>query len=130
MKELIMQLAQYVAPSGSEAELQSVLLDAVRDTADEILVDALGNAVARKHGTGPHIMLAAHADEAGVMVIHIQDDGFLRMIAVGDLKPQTLVGRHVQFTNGVVGVIGCEANVKVQDVSWEHLYADIGADSG
>lgn len=129
MKELIMKLAAYTAPSGSESELQQVLLDHVRDVADEAYVDTLGNAIARKQGKGPHVVFVAHADENGVMVIHIDEDGFLRLIPVGNTHASRLVGRHIQFTNGVVGVVGVESKVKVQDVSFDHLYVDIGCAS-
>jgi putative aminopeptidase FrvX len=129
MKELIVELARYVAPSGAESDFQQHLLDYVRDVADEAYVDTLGNGIARKHGSGPHVMLAAHADEAGIMVIHIDDNGFLRIIPVGNLQPYTLVGRHIQFTNGIKGIVGTEAKVKLQDISFDHLYVDIGAAS-
>ena len=129
MKELILELAKYVAPSGTEPGIQEALLNHVRAEADEVLVDALGNGIARKNGKGPHVLLAAHADEPGVMVIHIEENGFLRIISIGDLRANTLVGRHVRFTNGVTGVVGVEGKVKVQDVTFDDLYVDIGADS-
>lgn len=125
LKQLILELAAHTAPSGTESDVQHKFLDHVRDVADEAFIDTLGNGIARKHGAGPHILLAAHADEAGVMVIHIEDDGFLRIVSVGEVDAQTLVGRHVQFTNGTMGVIGVEANVK--DVTFDHLYVDIAA---
>lgn len=121
-----MKLASYTAPSGSESELQHVLLDHVENVADEVTVDALGNAIAKKHGKGPHVVIAAHADEIGVMVIHIGDDGFLRLISIGDVQASRLIGRHIKFTNGVLGVVGVESKVKLQDVAFDHLYVDIG----
>jgi len=129
MKELVMKLAELAAPSGTESGIQTSLLDLVRGVADEVVVDKLGNGIARKNGKGPHVMLAAHADEVGVMVIHIEDDGFLRIISIGDIKAHTLIGRHVQFTNGTVGVVGVETKVKLQDVSFDHLYVDIAANT-
>ncbi|CAM3928447.1 M42 family peptidase [Alicyclobacillus pomorum] len=130
MKDLILKLAGYVAPSGSESAVQEALLELVKDVADEVYTDALGNGIAKKSGNGPHVALAAHADEAGVMVIHIEDEGFLRVISVGDVKAQALVGRHVKFTNGVTGVVGVESKVKLEDISFDNLYVDIGAENG
>jgi len=129
VKDLILELTRQIAPSGTERAFQASLLAHVADTADEVHIDALGNGIARKHGEGPHILLAAHADESGVMVIDIDDEGFLRLISVGDLKPNTLVGRHVHLCNGVIGVIGVEKDIRVQDVSFDHLYVDIAAQS-
>lgn len=129
MKDLILDLARYIAPSGTERTLQDALLAYVTDVADEVHIDTLGNGIARKRGSGPHVLLAAHADESGVMVIDIGEDGFLRLVSIGDLKPNTLIGRHVHFTNGVVGVVGVEKDILPQDVSFDHLYVDIAADS-
>ncbi|MCL6453827.1 MAG: peptidase M42 [Alicyclobacillus sp.] len=129
MKERILELAAIVAPSGSERGIQDVLLGMVADVADEVRIDALGNGIARHNGQGPHILLAAHADEAGAMVVHIEDNGFLRLVSVGALRPATLVGRHLAFANGVVGVVGAAHDVADQDLGFEHLYVDIGADS-
>ncbi|KPV44878.1 M42 family peptidase [Alicyclobacillus ferrooxydans] len=127
MKDLITQLAQAVAPSGSERQFQETLLSYVKDLADEVKIDRLGNGIARKHGDGPHIVLAAHADEQGVMVIDIDDHGFLRIIGIGEQTPSLLVGRSVRFTNDEIGVVGAEDDVKVQDLTLDHLYIDIGA---
>lgn len=130
MRDLIFELAAITAPSGTELDIQEALLKHVRDVADESFVDTLGNIYARKNGNGPHIMLAAHADEVGIMVIHIEENGFLRVIGVGDIKPQTLIGRHVQFTNGVMGIVGVDSKVKQSDVTLDSLYVDIGVESG
>ncbi|SFV00724.1 peptidase M42 [Alicyclobacillus macrosporangiidus] len=129
MKERILEWAGYVAPSGSEGGLQEALLGAVREAADEVRVDVLGNGIATKRGEGPHVVLVAHADEPGVMAIHVDERGFLRLISIGDVPAHELVGRQVRFTNGVTGIIGVEGKVKREDIGFEHLYADIGAES-
>lgn len=127
MKERIKSLAAFVAPSGTEAGIQNELLGHVKEVADEVMIDALGNGIAIKRGKGPHIMLAAHADEPGVMVIHIDENGFLRLISVGNTNPLSLIGRHVRFVNGVTGIVGVESKVKRKDIAFDNLYVDIGA---
>jgi tetrahedral aminopeptidase len=129
MKDLIIKLTETIAPSGAEKDFQNTLLNLVKDVADEVFIDRLGNGVARKHGDGPHIMLAAHADEAGVMVIDVDANGYLRLISVGDVSSASLIGRHIRFTNGITGVVGVEKDVKLQDVHIDNLYVDIAADS-
>lgn len=126
MKETIVELSTWVAPSGFERDLVQHLLHPLRDIADDVFVDTLGNGIATKSGDGPHVLLVAHADEPGVMVVDIDNDGFLRLISIGQLPPYTLVGRHVQFTNGTVGVIGSELQGSPSDLGFEHLYVDIG----
>lgn len=127
MKELIRRLAKEVGPAGSERALQEVLLAEVKAAADETSIDTLGNGIATKRGDGKHIMLAAHADEPGVMVVDVDEDGFLRLISIGDLAASYLVNRQVAFTNGVIGVIAYEEHVKPGDIGFDHLFVDIGA---
>lgn len=126
MKDMIQLLCQHVAPSGSEQSLQRVLLEMLSDVADETWVDVLGNGIASKDGTGPHVMLTAHADVPGVMVIDIDDNGFLRILPLGHVDAASLVGRHVRFVNGTSGLIGAESKVKLADISFDHLYVDLG----
>jgi putative aminopeptidase FrvX len=54
------------------------------------------------------VMLAAHMDEIGVMVTHIDERGFCRFAPIGRVGPLTLLGGRVVFGNGVQGVLGME----------------------
>ncbi|GMA48684.1 aminopeptidase [Alicyclobacillus contaminans] len=129
MKGFVLELAAQVAPSGFEGAVRDLLLTRVREIADEVSVDALGNLLVRKSGQGKHIALVAHMDEPGFLVIHVDDEGFLRIVPIGDLAPHPLVNRPIQFTNGVRGVIGVEHGVKLQELTYDRLYVDIGATS-
>jgi putative aminopeptidase FrvX len=51
-------------------------------------------------------MLSAHMDEIGVMVTHVDKEGFLRFTNIGGLFPETLIGNRVRFENGTIGAIG------------------------
>src|SRR5258708_26672237 len=53
-------------------------------------------------------MIAAHMDEIGLMIHHIDRDGFARFSQMGALLPQTLFGNRVRFANGTIGTIGTE----------------------
>lgn len=127
MNELILRLAMETAPSGTERAFGDILLQEVKDVADEVEIDVLGNTIAKKRGAGPHILLAAHADEPGVMVIDIDDKGFLRVIGIGDLAPSSLINRQVHFTNGVTGLICVEEGTKLSDITYDALFVDIGS---
>jgi tetrahedral aminopeptidase len=93
-----------------------------------VRVDNLGNLVARKGQGGKKIMLAAHMDEIGVMVTHIDENGFVRFTTIGGVYARTVVGGRVRFLSGVSGVIGIE---RVKDANrlpgFEGMFIDVGA---
>jgi endoglucanase len=83
-------------------------------------------------------MLAGHVDEIGVMVVHVDDEGFLHFGAIGGWDSQVLVGQRVVLegrAGPVAGVIGkkaihlvkSEEKDKVSKIT--DLWIDIGAAS-
>lgn len=74
-------------------------------------------------------MLAAHMDEIGVIVTHIDDKGFVRFSSVGGLYIRELVHRRVRFANGTVGVIGSEEEAFNKKADIRKLYIDLGVDT-
>jgi putative aminopeptidase FrvX len=133
MKELIRKLVQAAGPSGYEQSVRDLIKEEVTPYADEIRVDALGNLIVRKgqkREGGLRIMTAAHMDEIGVIVTHIEDDGFVRFTTIGGVRPHTCLGGRVQFINGVRGVIGGEKLESMDRVhSFDKLFIDVGATS-
>ena len=96
--------------SGSENEIRKFISDNVKKYCDELSVDAMGNLIAHKKGSGKKIMFAAHMDEIGIIVTDIDDKGFVRFSSVGGLNLRNLVNLRVHFANGVEGVIGAEVS--------------------
>lgn len=127
MKELIKKLVEAYGPTGSEMKIRELITEEVKPYVDEIRVDSLGNLIALKRGGAKRIMFAAHMDEIGVMVTHIDKHGFLRFYPVGGLSPLTLIGNRVKFENGIIGVIGCEKLEAQKDLTLTKLFIDIGA---
>ena len=81
MKPLIQKLVETYGPSGYEGQIRAVVRAEIEPLVDEVKVDALGNLVGRKGqrtAQGLRIMLAAHIDEIGVMVTHVDENGFVR----------------------------------------------------
>ncbi|HHX01433.1 MAG TPA: M42 family metallopeptidase [Firmicutes bacterium] len=128
MKSLIKDLVESYGPTGFESEVTDKIRSYITDYVDECYVDPLGNLIARKKGSGKKVMFSAHADEIGVIVTYIDDDGFLRFSNVGGLNLLTLLGNRVRFANGVIGVIGREKG-ELKDLTLDKLFIDIGADS-
>ncbi len=130
MKPLIKKLTETFSPSGYENAIREVIMDEIKDFADEIKIDALGNLIARKGSGGKKIMLAAHMDEIGIMVNHVDKNGFARFASLGGVFPQTLVGSRVRFMNGTPGVIGAHYLKRPIKLIWnKDMFIDIGATS-
>jgi putative aminopeptidase FrvX len=127
-------------PSGYETAPASVFSEASSAFA-EVVTDVMGSVWARVPGTagGPTLAIVGHIDEIGLIVTHIDDDGFLRFRGVGGWDPQILVGQRVLLETrdgpipGVVGkkpihLLKEEERKKVARV--EELHIDIGAKDG
>jgi endoglucanase len=137
MKALIQKLVEATGPSGHEQEVRELVRAEIAAHADELQVDPLGNLIARKNpsrkgaGGGVHrLMLAAHMDEIGLMVTHVDDNGYARFTSIGGVYPRHLNGGRVRFMNGAQGVIGTErTQPSSQWLSLEKHFIDLGANS-
>ncbi len=131
MKELLKNLVEIPAPSGYESQVRNVIRQIIEPLVDEIRVDALGNLLAvRRKPDAPRLMLVAHMDEIGLMVTHVDRQGFARFVPLGGVMPIHCVGGRVRFINGVEGVIGVEKNPTSYEIPViEKLFIDVGASS-
>ena len=135
MKKLLQQLTEVFGPSGYEDSVRAIVRAEVESLADEIRVDALGNLIVRKkpakqNGDPKRIMIAAHMDEIGLIVNHVDRNGFVRFSPIGSLFRRYVFGSRVRFLNGVQGVIGYDRLESLNDVpSMDKVYLDVGATS-
>ncbi|MBT3320920.1 MAG: M42 family metallopeptidase [Anaerolineae bacterium] len=130
MKALIKKLTETFSPSGYENAIREVIMEEIKELADDIRIDALGNLIARKGSGGKKIMLAAHMDEIGLMVNHVDEEGFIRFTPIGGVFPQTLVGSRVKFMNGLTGVIGAHILFRPSKlIPLDKMFIDVGATS-
>lgn len=126
-------------PSGFETAPAKVWRDEAATIADDVSVDVSGNSTAVLHADGaPRIMFAGHIDEIGLMVSHVDDDGFLSFQGIGGWDPQVLVGQRIVIAakgGPVAGVIGrkpihlLKADEKEKAMKIADLWIDIGAKS-
>ena len=130
MKTVIKQLTEAFGPSGYETEVTALIQSMVKEHVDEVKTDVLGNLIAVKKGSpdGRKIMFAAHTDEIGLVITHIDDKGFLRFGTVGGVGISTLVGNRVRFAGGAVGAIYQEKG-SWKELTIDKLYIDIGAEN-
>lgn len=130
MKSLIQKITSTPGPSGYEKQIREVIRAEIEDYADDIQVDALGNLIVRKGGGEKKFMLAAHMDEIGVIITHIDKDGFARFSNLGGVFPRYCSGGRVRFLDGTLGVIGnemLEDPFKVPPL--DKMFIDVGASS-
>ena len=135
---ILKELSEAFGVSGNEDDVRAIVLDAVREHVDEVKVDALGNVLAFKRGTGRQrmrVMLAAHMDEVGLMVVGYDNDGFLRVRSVGGIDPRVLPGTLLQVgPERIYGVIGVKPIHLLKEnadkvAKLEDLVVDVGAKS-
>ena len=132
MKSLIQKLVETPGPSGFEYAMRDVIRKEIAEAADEIRVDALGSLIAKK-GTqtegGMRVMISAHIDEIGLMVTHVDANGFVRFTNIGGINPLTCYGGRVLFMNGTRGVIGMDGIDMGKLPKLSNLFIDVGATS-
>ena len=109
---LLKQLCEVAGAPGFEKRIRDFVLEEVTSLVDEVKVDNLGNIIAIKKGTknpeGKKVMVAAHMDEIGFIVTHIDDNGFIRFHTLGGFDPKTLTAQRVivHGSQDLVGVMG------------------------
>ena len=142
LPDVLRTLLTAAGPSGYETAPAAVFAEAAREFTDDVSVDIMGSAVARVAGTSagaPFLAVVGHIDEIGLVVTHIDDEGFLRFVGVGGWDAQILVGQRaavITRDGSIPGVIGRKAihllreedRRKVPEL--RELHIDIGAKTG
>lgn len=128
--------------AGFEDDIRETVVDYLRDYADMVRIDSLGNVIFKKSGADDshRLMVAAHMDEIGLMVSHIAKNGFIYFRPIGGWNALILPGQRVlikardgKIHRGVVGhtpphILKPEEAKKVPEL--DKLYVDVGAESG
>lgn len=87
-KEFLYTLLDSMSVSGHEIPLQKKVIAEMTPHCDKIITDYTGNVVCVLNPDAPFkVMLAAHIDEIGLIVTHIQPDGLLRVSKSGGIFP-------------------------------------------
>ncbi|MYH60604.1 MAG: M42 family metallopeptidase [Caldilineaceae bacterium SB0675_bin_29] len=110
MNELLEKLSRARGVAGHEGEVRAILREELAAHVEALTVDSIGNLIMRKGGSsaeGTHrVMLAAHMDEVGGMVMRTNTDGTVKFRSVGGLDPRILPGKRVRIgAQSVPGVI-------------------------
>jgi endoglucanase len=123
--------------SGDESAVRQIVIAAIKDHVDDLRVDTMGSVLAVKRARGKarlRVMLDAHLDEIGFMIVGARGDGTLRFRAVGGVDDRVLPGKTVIVgPDRIPGVITAQPIHLVEDdlkvVKIDDLAIDIGAAS-
>ncbi|MDA3882933.1 MAG: M42 family metallopeptidase [Bacteroidales bacterium] len=106
---LLKKLSETPGAPGFEDKISELIISEITPLVDSISIDNMGNIHAFKKGkTNKKVMLAAHMDEIGFIVTHIDDNGFLKFAPLGGFDPKTLTAQRVivHGKEDIVGVMG------------------------
>lgn len=127
------ELSELVGVSGGESKIKEFIKDKIEQDVDEIIEDPYGNLIVRRGDVEkPRILLTAHMDEVGFMIIGIEKTGLLKFSTIG-LLPQVILAKRVMIgTKGIAGVIGRKPIHQMKDdekkkiPEIKELFIDIG----
>lgn len=143
MFELLKALCELPGPTGYEDRVQDFIVRAWQEAGCEVTRTPFGNVLARVGGRGKRAVVVAHADEIGITVRAVTDDGFLRVMAGGAAYSRppnpTLPGQHclvMTAKDPVPGIIAGRTGhlrsfLRNDDgaLGWDDLFVDVGARS-
>ncbi|MCA9248443.1 MAG: M42 family metallopeptidase [Planctomycetales bacterium] len=135
-KEFFVQLLETPSPSGYERPVQDLVRAYVADFADEVRTDLHGNVIAAKNPEAKlRVMYAGHCDQIGLLITHIDDNGYLYTQPIGGWDPQQLIGQRmtVWTDNGPLAAVIARKPIHLilpeernKAVKADDLWLDIG----
>ena len=133
---LLTKLSNALAVSGEEQEVRAIVKDEVTPFADSVETDTLGNLLVTRHGTAENrlrVMIAAHMDEVGFMLVDDEGNGIFEFRVVGGVDERQLAGKSIMVgRDHVPGVIGAKAihlttpDERKQTLRADQLRVDLG----
>ncbi len=137
-EQLLHRLTQTPGIASREEQVRAVVAEELGPYVDTMSVDTLGNLTGTKEGgSGPRVAIAAHMDEIGFMVRHIDDSGFIRLQKIGGFDPRVLVAQrvfvHTHGNGPLPGVlqpgskpIHLQGPGETKEIKLEDLFVDLG----
>ena len=136
-KEFFKQILETPSPSGYEQPVQELVRAYAGEFADQVSTDLHGNVIACCNPDAPlRVMFAGHADQIGLLVTHINDQGFIYTNTIGGWDPQQLIGQRMTIytSSGPVPAVISRKPIHLLDqderkqvVKTKDMWLDIGA---
>jgi tetrahedral aminopeptidase len=96
---LLKRLIETPGVPGREEQQREIAREELGSLTDEVRTDPLGSVIGTKKGDADvRVMVAAHTDEIGFLVKHVDDKGFLRLQTLGGHDPANMVSQRVVVT--------------------------------
>jgi putative aminopeptidase FrvX len=133
---LLKAISEAPGVSGFEYGVLEIIKKELKGHVDEISEDKFGNLYVKKGKGTKTMMIAAHTDEIGLLVKHIDDKGFIRFAKLGGVPDHILLAQRVWIhgmKKRIRGVIGCKAIHVMKDderkqlVTYDKMFIDTGA---
>lgn len=135
-KEFLINILETPSPSGYEVPVQNIVREYVGTFADEVQTDFHGNVIASCNPSAElRLMFAGHADQIGLLVTFIDENGFIYTNTIGGWDPQQLIGQRMTIytANGPVPAVIARKPIHLlneeerkQVVKTKELWLDIG----
>jgi putative aminopeptidase FrvX len=136
-KTFFTSILETPSPSGYEQPVQEIVRRYAADFADNVRTDLHGNVIAVCNPDAAiRVMYAGHADQIGLIVSHINDNGYIYTNTIGGWDPQQLIGQRmtIHTANGPVPAVIARKPIHLLDederkkvVKTKELWLDIGA---
>lgn len=136
-REFLIRLLETPSPSGYERPIQDVVREYVRPFADRVTTDLHGNVIACRNPEAKlRVMFAGHCDQIGMLVTHINEQGFIYAQTIGGWDAQQLVGQRMVIwtASGPIPAVISRKPIHLltdeerkQVVKLDDLWLDIGA---
>ncbi|MBN2470342.1 MAG: M42 family peptidase, partial [Anaerolineae bacterium] len=133
---LLKELSEAIGVSGAEDDVRAIILKAIKGHVEDIQIDPMGSVLAVKRGSAPsaddpRVMIAAHMDEVGFMVMGVDGDGSVRVAPVGGFDARILPGLRVVIGKDRIPAVfdwkPIHMGAVKNTVSIDNLRLDIGA---
>lgn len=132
---LLKEICEAPGAPGHEQKIREIVIREIESLVDDIRIDNMGNVIALKKGKeDKRVMVAAHMDEIGFMVKHVDENGFLRFFPLGGFDPKTLTAQRVivHGKKDLIGVMGSKPihvmtpEEKSRPPKLDDFYIDLG----
>jgi endoglucanase len=139
MEKLLKDLLMSDGVSGYEENVAKIMTAALSKSCESVEIDNFGNIIGKSGRGEKKIMIAAHMDEIGMIVKHINEKGFIYFIKIGGINDSILPGKTVKIINKkgehITGIIGTKpphlmtSEEAKRPINHDNMFIDVGLSS-